>query len=93
VRETFEAMIDGGAPCDNYDLVVETSIVSAATCFAGTEVWTIQVYFDDVAYDAVIAGYTGNDSIHVAYGGNWTVLTQSKASSRKIAKALDGKAT
>jgi hypothetical protein len=92
-RDMFKAMADGGAKCGNYDLVVETTVVSAATCFAGTEVWTIQVFLDDLSYDAVVNSYKENESIHVAYGGNWTVLTQTKASSKKIAKALDGKAT
>jgi hypothetical protein len=92
-REAWREMNANGAPCKSFNLVVETTLVSAASCFAGTEAWTIQVFFDDLSYDAVVANYTSNDTIHVAYGGNWTVLTQSKASSKKIAKALHGRAT
>ena len=92
-RETFNAMNAHGAKCKNFDLVVETDIVSAATCFAGAEPWTIQVFLDDLSYDAVVDSYKSHDSVHVAYGGNWTVLTQSRESSKKIAKALGGRAT
>ena len=92
-RAVFDEMLANGAKCKNFDVVIDTDIVSAATCFAGLEPWTIQVFFDDVSYDAVVSNYVSSDSLHVAYGGNWTVLTGSKSSSRKIAKALGGKAT
>jgi hypothetical protein len=91
--QMYKAMKAGGARCDNYDLAIESDIVSAATCFAGTEVWTLQVFLDDASWAPVVSGYKSNESVHIAYGGNWVVLTQTKASSKKIAKALDGRAT
>lgn len=89
-REVFREMNANGAPCDRYSEVVDTDIVSAAVCYSGLEVWTIQVFFDDLSYNAVVANYKSSDTIHVAYGGNWTVLTQNKSSARKIAAALGG---
>ena len=92
-RDFFDELNADKQLCGNFDLVVETDIVSAATCFAGAEPWTIQIFFDDASYDAVVSNYRSSDSLHVAYGGNWVVLTQSLESSRKIAKAVGGNAT
>jgi hypothetical protein len=90
-RAVFREMNADAVLCKRFNSVVDSSIVSAGTCFAGAEPWTIQVFFDDLSFDAVVSNYVSSDTIHVAYGGNWTVLTQSKASSQKIAKALGGK--
>ncbi|HEY7874879.1 MAG TPA: hypothetical protein VIG64_07120 [Actinomycetota bacterium] len=89
-RELFRQMNRNGAKCTGYNQVIETSIVDAASCFAGTEAWTIQVFHDDLSYDAVVANYRSNDGLDVAFGGNWTVLVQSEKSARKIARATGG---
>lgn len=89
-RELFRRMKRNGAECTGYNQVIESSTVDAASCFAGTEAWTIQIFFDDLSYDAVVANYTNSDDIQVAYGGNWTVLVQTKQSAKRIARALDG---
>lgn len=79
------------AACKRYDDVVNTTVVSAGVCYFGTEIWTIQVFLDDLSYDAVVSNYVASDTVHVAYGGNWTILTQTKSSAKKIASALDGR--
>ena len=89
-RQLFRLMNREGAKCTGYNQVIDTTTVDAASCFAGTEAWTIQVFFDDLSYDAVVANYTATDSIDVAYGGNWTVLVQTEKSARKIARATGG---
>jgi hypothetical protein len=89
-RAVYKAMNAHGAKCTQYNEVVNSSVVSAATCVSGTEYWTIQVFFDDLSYNAVVSNYKSSDTIHVAYGGNWTVLTQTKEGARRIAEALDG---
>jgi hypothetical protein len=89
-RALFRLMNKGGAECTGYNQVIDSTTVDAASCFAGTEAWTIQVFFDDLSYDAVVANYTSSDSIDVAYGGNWTVLVQTEKSARKIARATGG---
>jgi hypothetical protein len=90
-RELFLLMKQNGAKCTGFNQVIESSTVDAASCFAGTEVWTIQVFFDDLSYDAVVANYRASDTITVAYGGNWTVLVQTEKSARKIAHATGGR--
>jgi hypothetical protein len=89
-RELFRLMKKNGAACTGYNQVIETSVVDAASCFAGTEAWTIQVFHDELSYDAVVANYRSNDGIDVAFGGNWTVLVQTEKSARKIARATGG---
>lgn len=89
-RELFRTMNREGAKCTGYNQVIDTTTVDAASCFAGTEAWTIQVFFDEFSYDAVVANYRASDAIDVAYGGNWTVLVQTPKSARKIARATGG---
>lgn len=89
-RELFRIMNREGAKCTGYNQVIDTTTVDAASCFAGTEAWTIQVFFDELSYDAVVANYRATDLIDVAYGGNWTVLVQTEKSARKIARATGG---
>jgi hypothetical protein len=89
-RELFRLMNRNGAKCTGFNQVIESTTVDAASCFAGTEAWTIQVFFDDLSYDAVVANYRATDSIDVAFGGNWTVLVQTEKSARKIARAMKG---
>jgi hypothetical protein len=89
-RALFRLMNENGAKCTGYNQVIDSATVDAASCFAGTEAWTIQVFFDDLSYDAVVANYTASDTIDVAYGGNWTVLVQTEKSARKIARATGG---
>jgi len=92
-RALFRLMNKEGAKCTGYNQVIDSTTVDAASCFAGTEAWTIQVFFDDLSYDAVVANYRASDSIDVAYGGNWTVLVQTEKSARKIARATGGEWT
>lgn len=89
-RALYRLMRKEGAKCTGYNQVIDSTTVDAASCFAGTEAWTIQVFFDDLSYDAVVANYRATDTIDVAYGGNWTVLVQTEKSARKIARATGG---
>ena len=92
-REVFREMNAHGARCKRFDSAADTEIVSAGICFDGLEAWTIQVFFTDISYNAVLNGYLDNDAVEAAYGGNWIVLTQSRKSAKAIAKALDGRIT
>lgn len=85
------ALNDGGFDCKRYNLITENQSLEAGTCFAGAESVSIQVYYDKLSFDSVVSNYISNDSIHIAYGKNWTVLVQTPKSAKKAAKALDGK--
>ena len=89
-RELYRLMNRNGAKCTGFNKVVATAQVDTASCFAGTEAWTILVFFQDIAYDAVVSNYIATDAIDVAYGGNWTVIVQSEKSAKRIARALGG---
>ena len=92
-RDLFQDMTAHGARCKGFDEVTANSVVSAGICFNGTETWTIQVYFTDSAYNAVLNGYLGSDATQAAYGSNWIVLVQERKSAKEIAKALNGRVT
>lgn len=85
------AMNKNGLECKNYDLVTENTALQAGTCFAGAAPLTIQVFYDQLSYDAVVSNYRSNNAIHVAYGTNWTVLAPTPKDAKRAAKALDGK--
>ena len=85
------ALNEGGFSCKRYNLITENQSLQAGTCFAGAESVSIQVYYDKLSFDSVVSNYISNESIHIAYGKNWTVLVQSPKSAKAAAKALDGK--
>ena len=85
------AMNKNGLKCKNYDLVTTNDALQAGTCFAGPTPLTIQVFYDQLSYDAVVNNYRSNNAIHVAYGTNWTVLAPTPRDAKHAAKALDGK--
>ena len=84
-------MNGNGLKCKDFSLVTENTALQAGTCFAGATPLTIQVFFDELSYNAVVNNYKSNDAIHVAYGSNWTVLAPSPKDAKRVAKALDGK--
>lgn len=85
------AMNKNGLKCKNYDLVTTNTALQAGTCFAGAAPLTIQVFYDQLSYDAVVNNYRSNNAIHVAYGTNWTVIAPTPKDAKRVAKALDGK--
>ena len=90
-RALFKDMKANGLECVNFSLITENQSLQAGTCTSEAEPLTIQVFYDELSYNAVVGNYRTNDAIHVAYGTNWTVLSPSPKGAKRTAKALDGK--
>ena len=90
-RALFKDMKANGLECVNFSLITENQTLQAGTCTWEAVPLTIQVFYDDLSYNAVVGNYRTNDAIQVAYGTNWTVLSPTPEGAKRTAKALDGK--